>query len=48
MHITAIGSAAVALAGAVVVLAFLPGKDAAAAASGDTTQRQTIPARHCS
>jgi len=28
MHITAIGSAAVALAGAIVVLAFLPGKDA--------------------
>jgi len=33
MHITAVGSAAVALVGAVVVLLFLPGK-AAAAASG--------------
>jgi EmrB/QacA subfamily drug resistance transporter len=39
MHITAIGSAAVALAGAVVMLAFLPGKDAAVAAGGDKSQR---------
>jgi EmrB/QacA subfamily drug resistance transporter len=45
MHITAIGSAAVALAGAVVVLAFLPGKDAAVAAGADTAQRQTVGAR---
>ncbi|MEU2619432.1 MFS transporter [Streptomyces sp. NPDC007157] len=35
MHLTATGSAAVALTGAAVVLAFLPGKDAAAAADGD-------------
>jgi EmrB/QacA subfamily drug resistance transporter len=42
MHITAIGSAAVALVGAVVVLAFLPGKDAAVAAGGDKSQRQTV------
>jgi hypothetical protein len=45
MHITAIGSAAVALAGAVVVLAFLPGKDAAVAAGDDTAQRQTVGAQ---
>jgi EmrB/QacA subfamily drug resistance transporter len=40
MHITAIGSAAVALAGAAVVLVFLPGKDAAVAAGSDTAQRR--------
>jgi len=45
MHITAIGSAAVALAGAIVVLAFLPGKDAAAATAGDTARRQTVGAQ---
>ncbi|MER7692792.1 MFS transporter [Streptomyces sp. NPDC097610] len=45
MHITAIGSAAVALAGAVVVLAFLPGKDAAVAAGGDKSRRQTAGGR---
>jgi DHA2 family integral membrane protein (MFS transporter) len=45
MHITAIGSAAVALAGAVVVLVFLPGKDAAVAAAGDTAQPQTVGAQ---
>jgi hypothetical protein len=45
MHITAIGSAAVALAGAVVVLVFLPGKDAAAAAGGGKHQRQTVGAQ---
>jgi EmrB/QacA subfamily drug resistance transporter len=45
MHITAIGSAAVALAGAVVVLVFLPGKDAAVAAGADTAQRQSVGAR---
>jgi hypothetical protein len=38
MHITAIGSAAVALLGAVVVLIFLPGKDAVAA-NPDKPQR---------
>ncbi|WP_406110187.1 MFS transporter [Streptomyces sp. NBC_01003] len=42
MHITAMGSAAVALVGAVVVLLFLPGKDTAMAAGGDTSQRQTV------
>jgi EmrB/QacA subfamily drug resistance transporter len=42
MHITAMGSAAVALGGAVVALAFLPGKDAAVAAGGDKSQRQTV------
>ncbi|MFC5196929.1 MFS transporter [Streptomyces kaempferi] len=41
MHITAMGSAAVALVGAVVVLVFLPGKDAAVAAGG-STRRQTV------
>ena len=45
MHITAIGSAAVALAGAIVVLIFLPGKDAAVAAAGDTAQPQTVGAQ---
>ncbi|WP_456317211.1 MFS transporter [Streptomyces mirabilis] len=40
MHITAAGSAFVALVGAVVVLVFLPGKDAAA--GGDKSQRQTV------
>jgi hypothetical protein len=44
MHITAIGSAAVALVGAVVVLLFLPGKTAAVAAGGDKSQRQTAGA----
>ncbi|MGW7386702.1 MFS transporter [Streptomyces sp. NPDC054794] len=42
MHISAMGSAAVALVGAVVVLVFLPGKDAATAASGAKSQRQTV------
>ncbi|MGW3755188.1 MFS transporter [Streptomyces sp. NPDC005134] len=42
MHITAIGSAAVALVGAVVVLVFLPGKDAAVAAGSDKSQRQNV------
>ncbi|MDT0468649.1 MFS transporter [Streptomyces gibsoniae] len=42
MHIAAAGSATVALVGAVVVLVFLPGKDAAAAASGAKSQRQTV------
>ncbi|WP_435841135.1 DHA2 family efflux MFS transporter permease subunit [Streptomyces fagopyri] len=41
MHITAAGSAAVALVGAVVVLVFLPGKDAAPAADGATSRRRT-------
>ncbi|MCT9114208.1 MFS transporter [Streptomyces mirabilis] len=41
MHITAAGSASVALVGAVVVLVFLPGKDAAAG-GGDKSQRQTV------
>ncbi|MGW1726709.1 MFS transporter [Streptomyces sp. NPDC002306] len=41
MHITAIGSAAVALLGAVVVLLFLPGKNPAPAAGGDRPQRRT-------
>ena len=45
MHITAIGSAAVALVGAVVVLVFMPGKDAAVAAGGDKSQRQTVGAQ---
>jgi hypothetical protein len=45
MHITAIGSAAVALAGAVVVLVFLPGKNAAVAAAGDTARPQTVGAQ---
>ncbi|WP_442802593.1 DHA2 family efflux MFS transporter permease subunit [Streptomyces sp. CB01635] len=35
MHITAAGSAAVALVGAVVVLVFLPGREVTAAAGGD-------------
>ncbi|MFF1838986.1 MFS transporter [Streptomyces sp. NPDC058231] len=42
MHITAVGSAAVALVGAVVVLVFLPGKAAATATSGAKSQRQTV------
>jgi EmrB/QacA subfamily drug resistance transporter len=42
MHITAMGSAAVALVGAVVVLVFLPGREAAVAAGGDKSQRQTV------
>ncbi|MET7495010.1 MFS transporter, partial [Streptomyces sp900116325] len=42
MHITAAGSAAVALIGALVVLVFLPGKAAAAAAGGANSQRQTV------
>jgi Na+/melibiose symporter-like transporter len=45
MHVSAIGSAAVALVGAVVVLAFLPGKDAAVAAGSDTPQRETVGAQ---
>ncbi|WP_443080961.1 MFS transporter [Streptomyces sp. PTD9-10] len=45
MHITAMGSAAVALVGAVVVLVFLPGKDAAVAAGGDESQRRTAGAQ---
>ncbi|MFE4968050.1 MFS transporter [Streptomyces sp. NPDC056660] len=45
MHITAMGSAAVALVGAVVVLVFLPGKDSAVAAGGDKSQRETVGAR---
>jgi hypothetical protein len=45
MHITAIGSAAVALVGAVVVLVFLPGKDATVTAAGDKSQRQTATLR---
>jgi DHA2 family integral membrane protein (MFS transporter) len=45
MHITAIGSAAVALVGAVVVLLFLPRKAAAVAAGGDEPERQTVGAQ---
>ncbi|MFE2317554.1 MFS transporter [Streptomyces sp. NPDC059441] len=45
MHIAAIGSAAVALLGAVVVLVFLPRKAAAAAAGADRSQRQTVEAQ---
>ena len=45
MHITALGSAAIALAGAVVVLIFLPGKDAAPATDGAKPQRQTVGAQ---
>ncbi|MET7727872.1 MFS transporter [Streptomyces mirabilis] len=45
MHIAAIGSAAVALVGAVVVLAFLPRKNAAAATAGDTSQGQPVGAQ---
>lgn len=41
MHITAIGSSAVALVGAAVVLVFLPGSDAAAATDGDKSKRPT-------
>jgi Na+/melibiose symporter-like transporter len=41
MHITAMGSAAVALVGAVVVLLFLPGKNPAPAVGGAKSQRQT-------
>ncbi|MEU7876334.1 MFS transporter [Dactylosporangium sp. NPDC049140] len=42
MHVSAVGSAAVAVVGAVVVLAFLPGKTTAVAASSD--KRQGSPA----
>ncbi|MFF3656879.1 MFS transporter [Streptomyces olivochromogenes] len=45
MHITAIGSAAVALVGAVVVLLFLPRKAAAVAVGGDEPERQTVGAQ---
>ena len=45
MHITAMGSAAVALVGAVVVLVFLPGKVAAVAAGGDKSQHQAVGAQ---
>nr|WSX81745.1 MFS transporter [Streptomyces sp. NBC_00899] len=41
MHITAMGSAAVALLGAVVVLALLPGKNVAMATAGDKPQPRT-------
>ncbi len=41
MHITAMGSAAVALVGAVVVLLFLPGKNPAPAVGSAKSQRQT-------
>ncbi|WP_256215583.1 MFS transporter [Streptomyces sp. Ag109_O5-10] len=40
MHLTAIGSAAVAVAGAAVVLAFLPGKGPAPATGGDKPRHQ--------
>ncbi|MFD7607955.1 MFS transporter [Streptomyces mirabilis] len=42
MHITAMGSAAVALVGAVVVLLFLPRKAAAVVAGGVEPERQTV------
>ncbi|KPI11325.1 MFS transporter [Streptomyces mirabilis] len=45
MHITAIGSAAVALVGAVVVLLFLPRKAAAVVAGADEPERQTVGAQ---
>ena len=45
MHITAMGSAAVALRGGVVVLRFLPRKAAAVAADGERSQRQTVGAQ---
>ncbi|WP_435850618.1 MFS transporter [Streptomyces mirabilis] len=45
MHITAIGSAAVALVGAVVVLLFLPRKAAAVVAGGVEPERQTAGAQ---
>ncbi|MGW2938060.1 MFS transporter [Streptomyces sp. NPDC001156] len=45
MHITAIGSAAVALVGAVVVLLFLPRVGAAVAAGGDKPERQSVGAQ---
>jgi hypothetical protein len=45
MHIAATGSAAVALAGALVVLIFLPGKDAVAADAGDKSQLQIAGAQ---
>ncbi|MFG2476934.1 MFS transporter [Streptomyces fagopyri] len=45
MHITAAGSAVVALVGAVVVLAFLPGRNAAPAAAGAKSRSETVPAR---
>ena len=44
MHVTALGAAAVALAGAAIVLAFLPGKDAVPA-EGDNARRHTAEAR---
>ncbi|MGY4921876.1 MFS transporter [Streptomyces sp. 900105755] len=40
MHLTAIGSATVAVAGAAVVLAFLPGREPAPAAGGDRPRHQ--------
>ncbi|MGW9032372.1 DHA2 family efflux MFS transporter permease subunit [Streptomyces sp. NPDC055722] len=45
MHITAIGSAAVALVGAVVVLLFLPRVGAVVAAGGDKPERQSVGAQ---
>ncbi|NMI58298.1 MULTISPECIES: MFS transporter [unclassified Streptomyces] len=45
MHITAMGSAAVALVGAVVVLLFLPRKAAAVVAGGVEPERQTVGAQ---
>jgi DHA2 family integral membrane protein (MFS transporter) len=42
MHVTAMGSAAVALIGAVVVLLFLPRKNAPVAAGGDKSQPQAV------
>jgi EmrB/QacA subfamily drug resistance transporter len=45
MHIAAAGSAAVALAGALIVLAFLPGKDAASPSAGEDARLQTAGAR---
>ncbi|MFC9634728.1 MFS transporter [Streptomyces mirabilis] len=45
MHITAIGSAAVALVGAVVVLLFLPRKAAAVVDGGVEPERQTVGAQ---
>jgi DHA2 family integral membrane protein (MFS transporter) len=45
MHITAMGSAAVALIGAVVVLLFLPRKNTPVAAGGDKSQPQVVGAK---
>ncbi|WP_412775459.1 MFS transporter [Streptomyces mirabilis] len=45
MHITAMGSAAVALVGAVVVLLFLPRKAAAVVTDGVEPERQTVGAQ---